>query len=225
VVFSEKHNYIFIEVAKTASTSIKKFLLENDPTAIENHFIDNSGKLVRVNTHINARKLKLMMGDRYDKFIKIGFVRDPYSTIVSNYHFYKNGRAFKNVDKKRLSIKIKVTLANLIPFWFWALLYPYKLNRYFVSDGKDIIVDYLGRFSRLEEDFFKIFDDIGVHFSKRSLPLFNPSFHKPEASYYGRILKRLVCLRIKSDLHLLKFVEKLVNCRVSSNSCSNDISK
>ena len=102
MVFSEEHKYVFIEVAKTASTSLKRFLLEQDSSSKENIIISKDNEYIKVNTHVTAKQLKKIMGDYYDNYTIIGFVRHPFSKIVSNYHFYKNGRAYKNFKNRRL---------------------------------------------------------------------------------------------------------------------------
>ena len=213
MVISEKHKYIFIEVAKTASTSLKRFLLENDESAVTNEVLNANGERVKVHVHVSAEKLRNIMGSGYKDYKKIGFVRDPFSKIVSSYHFYKNGRAFQNYDKKRKSIKIKIALTKIFPFCVWALVYPYKPNWHFISHSNNIIVDYIGRFSHLEEDFFSIFEDLGLYFENKKLPSFNVSLHKDETQYYGRLLKYLVKLRVKKDISLLKHRNKQLGCR------------
>ena len=64
-----------------------------------------------------------------------------------------------------------------------------------------------------DEDFFSIFEDLGLHFENKKLPLFNISSHKDEAQYYGRLLKYLVKLRVKKDISLLKHRNKQLGCR------------
>jgi hypothetical protein len=216
MVVSEKYKYVFIEVAKTASTSMRNFLLENDPTAKSETLLDEGGNSIETRLHLTATQLRKLLGVRYMQYSVVAFTRDPFSTIVSNYFFYRNGRPCKLFRQMPFGIKLRVCLAKIIPFTCWAAFYPYRLNWTFVSEGEDVIVDYLGRFHKMEEDFFTIFDQIGVNFQCRELPKVNASAHKDVNEYYKQLLKRFVKFRTKKDLKLMEFAEALSDCRVES---------
>ena len=68
--------------------------LGNDPTAVKNVVrVDNEE--ICVPEHISALELRRRLGDKFDEYTSFGFVRNPFSKLLSSYFFYRNGRASK----------------------------------------------------------------------------------------------------------------------------------
>src|SRR5688572_26418146 len=174
MLISEKNKYIFIAVPKTGTRSVEKYLLENDKTAKRN-CVEIEGQTIHVQEHITANKLKEIMGERYNDFVKIGFVRDPYSKIVSSYFFYKNGEAITaGNNSKRFETQLRIYSARILPFEIWSIIYPYKSNINHLADGKnDLIVDFIGRFENLKDDLVSIFNKLNIRFDNHDLPMIN----------------------------------------------------
>ncbi|MEN8251570.1 MAG: sulfotransferase family 2 domain-containing protein [Bacteroidota bacterium] len=205
MVISDQHKYIFIAVPKTGTTSISSFLLKNDPTAVKN-LIRVGIKNYKVQEHITALELRKMLGNKFDEYTSFGFVRYPYSKILSSYFFYSEGRAAKKVHagKQTFYIKLKVLFAKMLPFSLWALLYPYNSCRGFLvdKDGK-LLVNYIGYFENLEKDFSNIVGRLGFDSGLERLSHLNWTSHDEFDSYMRNgILKRILARKVRSDLTL-----------------------
>ena len=87
MIISEKHNYIYLACPKTGTTSIEKFLLEQDPSALQNKIIID-GKLLRFKGHATAKTIQSKLQGDFKKYQIIGFIRHPYSRMVSSYFFF-----------------------------------------------------------------------------------------------------------------------------------------
>ena len=71
--------------------------LGNDPTAVKNVVrVDNEE--ICVPEHISALELRRRLGDKFDECTSFGFVRNPFSKLLSSYFFYRNGRASKKAS-------------------------------------------------------------------------------------------------------------------------------
>jgi hypothetical protein len=176
--------------------------LANDKPAYKND-ITIDGKKYRFKEHMTALEIKDVLGEHYPKFKTIGFIRHPYGRIVSSYNFYRQGAkgwAWKGREKQRpLTQKIKILFARYCPFYLWSVLYPYKSNiEYFVNEKNETIVDKIGIFENLKEDFSEFFRNLNIEIDK--LPHTNRSNHKEEASYFNnRMFRWLINIKIAKD--------------------------
>jgi hypothetical protein len=100
IIFNKK--YIYMAVPKTGTTSVQKYLLENDKTATKNS-VEINGKYYKFGEHMTALKIKSLLGVNYQNFTIIGFVRHPYGRIVSSYFFYR--KALKAGHGKEEKVK------------------------------------------------------------------------------------------------------------------------
>ena len=64
-------------VPKTGTTSVQKYLLENDKTATKNR-VELNGKHYKFREHMTALEIKNVLVVNYQNFTIIGFVRHPY---------------------------------------------------------------------------------------------------------------------------------------------------
>src|SRR5690554_1899600 len=128
MIISKKNKFIYLAVPKTGTTSVQKFLLENDNTAT-NYNVELDGNQYRFGEHMTALEIKNVLGDLYNDYTVIGFVRHPYGRIVSSYFSYKKGGkdSWKGREHQRsLGDKLRIKFAKIMPFKLWALIYPYK---------------------------------------------------------------------------------------------------
>lgn len=202
MIISKEHKYIFVAVPKTGTTSIQKFLLENDTTAKKNSVVINENIYI-FKEHYTAKKIREILGVEYSNFKVFGFMRDPYSRLVSSYHFYKNGEPLTINNKNPWPVYIRILFARIFPFKVWVLLYPYKSNiEYLTNTNGNKIVNYIGRFENLNEDLKNIIDIIGLNFDTSKLQHINKSKHDYKEKYFkSKIFKKLVQMKIKRDIN------------------------
>jgi len=153
------HDYktIFIHVPKTGGTSIENFFVEMFGL---NPKTDRPVLLLGLNYakvgplwlgHLTAEeyyKLHFVSKEIFDNYYKFAFVRNPWMRAVSSYKSL-------NYD---LAISFRTYVKVLLPILYKNFMYDFVKPQYkFLCNEKDeIIVDFLGRFENLKEDFKKV---------------------------------------------------------------------
>jgi predicted nucleic acid-binding protein len=170
--------FIFIHIIKTGGVSIATAL--NTPQR----------------RHITALETKNVVGDKiWNAYFKFAFVRNPWDKIVSQYHY--NGINFcKKIVGKELSFEEYVV--ELIDKDKKYTTYEPSNFLNIVDENGKVILDYIGRFEDLQNDFNIICDKIGV--KRFKLPHKNSSKHKHYREYYNSRTKRIVAEKFAQDI-------------------------
>lgn len=169
-----KYKILFIHIPKTGGSSIETFF---NMTKIENLYYGNEiGELDGVRyalQHMTAFHLKYLdLASKYfDDYFKFAFVRNPYERVLSEY--------FGQDKRTRVDFDL-----DLYKKWFdethSIIDTDHKLPQYeFVYDkeGRQL-VDFIGRFETIKDDFGKILSQIDYHDLNASLPYVNNSNNK-----------------------------------------------
>lgn len=220
MIISEQNKYIYLACPKTGTTSIENFLLKQDSTAFRNKIII-AEKLLTFKGHETAKKIKDKLKNDFNKYKVIGFVRHPYSRIVSSYFFYKNGKPLTKGkisnykgnqfhSRSALMNSIKSVLSKTIPFHLWALIYPYKTNKEFFMDANNKnIVTHIGLFENLNEDLEQILKKLNLNFDVSELKKINTSNHDTVDTYFKNgLFRKIINLKIKEDLEFYNSIKK-----------------
>jgi len=205
-IIIEDHNLLFAAIPKCANTSIKEALVALLPAGTEIGRSKTGDPLVHRQETVPFTDTadKAVVLARTDCF-RFGFVRNPWGRLVSAWH-----------DK---CINRPEVLPAFIPFGVYKGM-PFAEFVHRVSDVDDeeaeihfrsqtgfllhdgaLIVDFVGRFERLQKDWVviqKLFD-IGPleHRTKGS--------HKPYREYYTPVLRDQVATRYKDDIALFGY--------------------
>lgn len=157
-MINKKHKCVFVQVPKTASTSIR--MLVGHPR----------------HPHLNIQQLKMQFVQRtlrdmaassdkapeaaekeFDAYFKFGFVRNPWDRVVSLYE-RKEGIQLR----ERMSFD---EFVRWIKFSSDTCIHP-ALHRnqldWFKDEKGRVIVDYIGRFENLEQDWLHISSKTGL---------------------------------------------------------------
>jgi hypothetical protein len=220
MIISPQNKYIYLACPKTGTMSVERFLREQDPTAFRNEITINN-ELIKFAGHSTVKSIKEKLQADFKKYQVIGFVRHPYSRIVSSYFFYKNGKPMTqgsllnytgslSIFLKALANLTKVYLARTISFQLWAIVFPYKSNKeFFVDDKKELIVGHIGLFENLSDDLEKIAKNLNLTFDFSKLKKINKSNHRSVDDYFkNSFFRKLINLKIKEDLKFYKSIEK-----------------
>lgn len=207
-MISYRHKFIFIHTYKVAGTSIGKALR---PYAFQNPFerLINGLKHrlnLRINIpyykyrvfplHIKARELRDQLPPKiFDGFFKFTFVRNTWDWQVSLYFFMKQTPFHFQHD-----LIAPMTFDEYI---VWRVSEDRKLQKEFVvNENGQQIVDFIGRYERLSEDFQHICDVLGLH---ATLPHLNKSSRRDYRTYYNEKTRRLVEENFKEDIDFFGF--------------------
>jgi len=137
---------------------------------------------------------------KFELYFKFGFVRNPWDRILSEYKYAQqiyskfrihNLRGFikKNWGNSRRHSTIKKHIRPQCEFVYDA-------------DGK-CMVDFIGRFENLQQDFDIICDKIGI--PHQELPHKNKSKHKHYTEYYDDETIEIVRKFYKNDIEVLGY--------------------
>ena len=158
-----KKKYIFICVAKVASSSINKIL---------NHYLHPEP----IFHHMSIQELENYYLDLdINSFYKFAFVRNPWERFISLYNdmtFQRNGQKklmnYSLLEKKKNSIFYKTKnfkeFAKSFESSNWINEAHFKPQFDFLSKNGELVMDFIGRFENLNSDWEKIKNDIGLNY-------------------------------------------------------------
>ena len=167
------HKCIFVHITKTGGTSIQ--------TALK----------LSGSCHVYATKMKdAQYSDYWNDYFKFSFVRNPWDKMVSQYYFnhtkwVKPDTSFSQYIKK-MGAGIKITA------------YEYLHLPYLQDKDKTVLVDFIGRFESLQEDFNAVCDKIET--PRLNLRHVNKSNHKHYTEYYDDETREIVADKFKEDI-------------------------
>ena len=188
MILSEKHNFIYIAIPKTGTTTIHNAFSKLDDETLFMEKANKSNKN-RVNKslykHITPKNLKTQI-ENFDEYFKFTFVRNPYDRAVSwVYYYYRNRKI--NLDEHSFK-----ELIFKFPDWIWTCQHEFLFE-----DNKNSM-NFVGKVENFQEDFNTICDKIGI--PHQQLPHKNKSKHKHYTEYYDEETKSIVAEKYAKDI-------------------------
>jgi hypothetical protein len=174
------NNYqaFFVHISKTAGTSIE--------TGVFGLTRQNNNWLRRNRAHLTIPELRNKGSmEPYEDYFKFTFIRNPWDRLVSAYY---HGYMHEDMSFKKWLFEKAVPLKEqLYPKGEFVIYTSRKMDHVLLSPQyryvynsvrcKEQVVDFIGRFENLEDDWIKVADRLGV---QRNLPKIN----KKEKSNY-----------------------------------------
>lgn len=206
MLISHSRKFIFIHVYKVAGMSIRSALDEyaSKPDIINRVFYKlglNLRSPFQKNRmfafHATARDLERGLPDEiYNNYFKFAFVRNPWDWQVSLYQFMLD-------SPDHFQYEIVKSMSSFEGYVEWRIYEDKRLQKDFVTnqDGK-IIVDFVGRYERLDLDFEHICQRISI---QKPLPHLNPSKHGDYRGYYNDRSKKMVEEHFAEDIELFGY--------------------
>ena len=210
MLISHKRKFIFVHVPKTAGSSLTSALQPfcHQP---QDEAINRSLSKIGINVnwfgpylnakygrkHTTAQQMKIIFPNKvFEEYFKFGFVRNPWDTMVSYYHFLHSNQSSHRNKKVQALDGFKQYLE-----------YEIKRNKYhqtqFLTDNNgELLVDYVGRFESLQDDFDKICKKVNV---SASMPHSNKSKHKKYQEYYDEETRQMVAEHWKADIDMFGY--------------------
>lgn len=200
MLISHKHKFIFIHIAKTGGSSISSALMPYCKPRIQ-ETAHRYLSLLNIHVlqpmpyegHISARKLADKMGrDMFKEYFSFSFVRNPWDWQVSMYHFMLS----RPKHPTHQTIK---ELGNFKNYIKWRSEMGMVSQKTILSDADgSLLVDHIGRFENLHDDYEAICHKIGV--PVRKLPHKKYIKKKPYQYYYTPKLRDMVASFSKEDI-------------------------
>ena len=205
MLLSYSHKFIFIHVYKVAGMSIKKSLEEYAKRPVMRRFfraIRLGSKLPYYRwktfpSHIKAKDLRKELPEEiYSNFYKLAFVRNPWEWQVSLYHHMLQ-------QKTHFQHALVESMKDFDEYLVWRVNEDKKLQKDFItSPNGEVIVDFIGSYEKLTEDFLHVCKVLNLN---ASLPHLNKSSRRKYMSYYNAETRRLVEENFSEDIELFGY--------------------
>lgn len=139
-------------------------------------------------SHAPASVLKNIVGDKWKEMFTWGFIRDPLDRFVSaffhtprTHSFQQNNKGFREFVYFMYAMKLDLLGSVTGSGHHHHHFIP---QHYFLCDNEDkILVDFVGGFSQLDEDWAKVTERIGVEPVELSIE--RASDHAHYSAYYA----------------------------------------
>jgi hypothetical protein len=208
MLISQKHKFLFVHVYKNGGMSVSKAL---SPFAVNKYQRETVRVLKQLNlpcpknwdpnpfdTHVTASDLVTVMGQaEFNSFFSFAFVRNPWDWLVSIYCY-----VLKKPDHRLHDHFISLgSFENYIGWQCEDGLPPQK--EFLFSQDNQQLVNFLGRFENLEQDFKTVCTQIGV---SAELPKLNVSRQSRSfKEYYDERLVEMVREKYQPDIDLFDY--------------------
>jgi len=175
-MISHTRKYIFVHINKTGGTSVEAKLRK-----ISKH---------HGNKHYNIIKYRNLANNEhgFENYFKFTIVRNPWDRLVSNYFFRKRRGKSTSISFKDWVVKNKFDGCNA----------KHTQLSWISDETGELIIDFIGRFENLQEDFNIICERIGV--PHQQLAHKNKSKHKHYTEYYDEETKQIVAEKYAKDI-------------------------
>tara|TARA_S200002703_G_scaffold153884_1_gene155947 strand:+ start:308 stop:919 length:612 start_codon:yes stop_codon:yes gene_type:complete len=194
-MINNKHKFIFIHIPKCGGTSIEnsfRKIAANKPNGYD-------GKVGGFLQHLTCSEIlhhNFLTKQDFDKHYKFAFVRNPFSRCVSEYtwRIKKYGNWSNNFQ-----VSFKDFVKRNYRWQERSFEQHMKPQIEFTHDADmNLMVDYVGRFENLQQDFDNICDKIGI--PQQRLPHDNKSNDKYYTEYYDDETRQIVAEKYAQDI-------------------------
>jgi len=189
-MISLKHEFIFVHIPRTAGTSIEWTLQDETCTLLPNEWDESRVPDAPLN-HLTLQQIRdhgFLPPERFERFFKFCFVRNPWDRLVSEMFYLREIGMLDGNDAQAFEeMRNLESVGNHL-----------TLQHDFVTLDSEVGVDFIGRFENLQNDFDRICDIIGI--ARRQLPFTNTSTRQPHWNYYDSRTRSWVARRYRRDL-------------------------
>jgi hypothetical protein len=214
MLLCHRHNFLYVHIAKTGGTSVRRALVpyrRGHPYAVLQFLCSRmsgfTGHKLGCKFPRHARVVaaeQMLPREFFDGLFKFAFVRNPWDLQVSSYHHLKRERPHLVQEHPEFA-----------DFLCWKLNpdrdYQYHLDTsieiqsdYLKGADGGIVVDFVGRYERLQEDFNHVCETVGI--KPFDLP------HRRKATdrskyrdYYDEETRQLVAARFAEDIERFEY--------------------
>ena len=172
MILSLRYKFLFVHIAKTGGTSIRaalRWYRWKDPYRIPQFLCSRISSLshhrlgCKIPRHAKAiAAYEMLPRDLFNELFKFAFVRNPWDLQVSSYHHIQRERPhlLKGIEDFEAFLRWKLDPAR--PYQYIIDTSIELQSEYLIDLNGNIIVDFIGRYERLEEDFQEACARIGI---------------------------------------------------------------
>jgi Sulfotransferase family len=208
MLLSYQSNFCFIHIEKAAGSSIQDALLPWSDHKTRSRLrrrlawlgpLNRMGGLYRAlqfPEHAIAREVqRCLPPEVYASLFKFAFVRNPWDRLVS-----RHAHLLRSTDRRRHSVVSR--MENFEDFINWEIQRNAFQHPYVTDESGSRIVDFIGYYERLNEDFAKVCARLKL---KADLPHANISPHRDYRTYYTPKTRELVAREFKRDIEMFGY--------------------
>ena len=205
LILSLSHRFIFIHTGKTAGTSIQAALrsFAHEPEGGRmNRLLNRIGlqqdyRKIRFSEHLTADRLRRKLPAQvFDNSFKFAFVRNPWDWLVSLYHYLQETPSHRHHRRVRAA-------SGFEEYVEFEIARNKRSQLEFLVDSRgEFLLDYIGRFENLAEDFAEICEHLQVSVE---LPHINRSQHEDYRSYYTDATRKRVADHWGEEIRRLSY--------------------
>jgi hypothetical protein len=171
---------VFIHINKTGGTSIERAL----------HLRSE---------RLSAREKRARLGERrWQRAFKFAFVRNPWDKVVSHYHYrVRTGKAGLDDDHLPFGDWVRLAYRDRNPRYYDVPLMFASQFEWIADEEGRLLLDFIGRFEQLDEDFAEVCRRIGV---RAELPHVKTTSHAHYRDFYDDETRAIVARAFAQDL-------------------------
>jgi hypothetical protein len=198
MIVSQKRQFVFVHIFKTAGTSIKRAVRRYAmPTWHESaNFVFKRIGVPQFGPpskgdHFKVSDLIAEIGrPRFDRMFSFAFVRNPWDWELSHYRYICKNESHPNHAEVS-------ALKDFSEYVRWRCDGRFQLQESFVMHEGKSVVDFVGRFENLASDFKYACQRIGIPFR---LPRLNATRNEDYRSAYDESTSGLISQTYQSDI-------------------------
>ena len=201
---SYSHRFVFIHVPRVAGNSVSAALRPFSHVPPRRPVIDRVPYVRRIGFprdrkvlehrygHMKAKDVRVALPELFDDFFKFAFVRNPWDWQVSVYHYIRQ-RADHPDHRRYLRFR------DFDDYLDWRVndQGPELQSEWVLDDAGELIVDFVGHFESLAEDFAAACGRVGI---PAQLPHINSSEHRDYREHYTPATRALATEAYAADI-------------------------
>lgn len=206
---SYTHRFMFIHVPRVAGNSVSEALRPYSHVPPRRPVIDRVPIVRRIGFprdrkvlehrygHMKAKDVRAALPELFGECFKFAFVRNPWDWQVSVYHYVR--QRTDHPDHARFS-----EFRDFDDYLDWRIhdQGPELQSEFVLDDDGELIVDFVGHFESLAEDFVTVCERVGI---PAELPHINRSEHRAYREHYSPAARALVSEAYARDIELFGY--------------------
>lgn len=214
MLISNKYKFLFVHIAKTGGTSVRATLEKyrwRDPLFLPQFICSRISHLTghRIGSKIprHAKVIaayEMLPRELFDALFKFVFVRNPWDLQVSSFHHIKRERPHLLAGHDDFESFLRYKLDPDRPYQFHIDTSIELQSDYLIDLHGNVLVDFIGRYENLDEDFQTVCRRIGIPGPKLA--------HKRQArdrkkyqQYYTEETRKLVAEHFRADIEMFGY--------------------
>ena len=207
ILLSLSKEFIFLHVNRAAGSSITQVLRPYATTPPRNRLsrfmsrynLQRDPAKMNFPGHMTACEVRARLPKgMYDSFFTAAFVRNPYSWLVSIYNMLLQSKSHRHR-------KPVIAMSGFSEYIDWEIRRNKRSLYRFVCDSKgELIVDFVGRFEKLKDDYELLCERIGIDAETLGVAR-TARRHADYRSYYDDATREKVALHWARDIELFGY--------------------